>query len=161
MPKQAKGLDHHLCVPKTSMTFLAFSHPRDNNLTLSNRRGTKVTTLLNSWLFRSFQTTQVHRSQISCKNELLALPGPVIKVNCNKWSEILLESTPTKPIHSRTCCHKDEKVGQVRNKCSAVSTWPHPETQYDADDGKTLHIARLVFVGKRSWMRPLCKLLCK
>jgi len=152
MPKQAKGLDHHLCVPKTNITFLAFSHPRDNNLTLSNNRETRVTPLLNSRLFRSFQTIHVHKSQISCRNERLALPWPVIKVNCNKWSEILLESTPTKPIHSRTCCHNDAKVVHVRNKCSVVSTWPHPETQKVVDVGITPRFARLAFVGKRSWI---------
>ena len=77
MLRQSKGLDHHLCIPKTNMAFLAFNHPRDNNLTLSNRRGTKLTELLNKRLLRSFHITQEHNSQMSCMNERFALPTPV------------------------------------------------------------------------------------
>jgi len=77
MPKQAIGLDHHLCVPKTNMTFLALSHPNDNNLTLSSNLRTSITTLLNRRLLRSVHTTQVQRIHISCMKERLALPTPV------------------------------------------------------------------------------------
>jgi len=137
MPKQAKGIDHHLWVPKTNKTFLAFNQPNDNNLTLSSNRGIVVTTLLNRRLFRSFHTTQVQRSHISCKNEHLALPPPVICVNCTKWLEILWESTPTNPIHSRTYCHNEAKVEQDKKRCWAVSIWPQPETQEVASVGIT------------------------
>jgi len=91
-------------VPKTKVAFLAFNQPRDNILTLSNgqkkkktlsnKRGMGVTTLLNSRLFRSFHTTQTHKSHMSCIKERLALPPPVKGVNYNKWSEMLSVSAP-------------------------------------------------------------------
>jgi len=46
MSRQVKWLDHELVFPKTNVTFLAFSHPRDNATTLSNNLGMGVTKLL-------------------------------------------------------------------------------------------------------------------
>jgi len=71
-------------VPKIKLAFLAFNHPKDINLTLSNKRGMGVTTLLNRRLFRSFHTTHAHKSHMSCIKERLALPPRVKYVNCIK-----------------------------------------------------------------------------
>ncbi|KEH29417.1 transmembrane protein, putative [Medicago truncatula] len=51
--------------PKNKRDFLAFSHPRDNAITLSNNLGMELTELLNIRLFRSFYTTQAKRSHMS------------------------------------------------------------------------------------------------
>jgi len=158
MPKQAKWLDHHLWVPKTNVTFLAFSHAKDNNLILSSNLGTSVTKLLNNRLLRSFHIIQVHNSQIKCRNDRLAFPKPVRHVNCTKWLETLLESTSTNPIHSRNCSHNDAKDVHDRNKCSAISFMPHPATQRVASDCKIPLAVRFAFIGKRSLRRLQAKI---
>jgi len=150
MPRQVKGLDHHLWVPKINMAFLAFSHANDNNLILSSNLWTSVTTLLNSLLLCSFHNTQVQSNQINWRNELLALPTSVIKVNCVKWSEMLLEFAPTNPIHWRTCFHNGAKEVQDKNKWSVVSTWPHPDTQRVASVWIIPRAAKFALVGRRS-----------
>jgi len=107
---------------------------------------------LNNLLFLSFHITQAQDSQISCMNERLTLPPPVMYINCTKWSEILLQSTPTNPIHSRTCYHNDANTVHERKRCSAVSTLPQPETHKKSSAAIMPRIARLAFVGKRSRM---------
>lgn len=145
MPKQAKGLDHHLWVPKTNMAFLAVSHAKDKDLILSSNLCTSVITLLNRRLLRSFHKTQAQRSQINCKNEHLTLPTPAIWINCTKWSATVLVSAPRKPSQWRNCCHKGTQEEHDMNKWSADSTWPHPATKSAASVCKIPLAAKYFF----------------
>jgi len=169
MSRHWKGPDHHLWVPNTNVAFLAFSQPRDKYLTLSNNLGMRVTELLNNRLLRSFHNTQAQISQMSWIKERLALPPHVEWTNCKKWSNKMWESTPRKPIRSRTSSYKDAKVVHVKNKCCAVSSRSHPETHEEAWEEMTLLDIKFDLVGnlsrssrhtktktfKESWLCPI------
>lgn len=131
------------------MAFLAFSQPKDKLLTLSSKQGMGVITFLNKQLLRSFHTTQAQRSQMSCMKEHLALPPPVICVNCKKCAKISSESTPWKPIQARANWQIEPKVEHDKKRCLADSAKPQPATQDTISEERTPLASKLDLVGKR------------
>ena len=76
MPKHDKGLDHHMCSPKTKVAFLAFNHHKEWYFTLSKSCTKEHSFCWNNLAFFSFHKTQTVKSQINCKKDLLDFKPP-------------------------------------------------------------------------------------
>ena len=101
-------------------------------------------------MLRSVHKTQAQRSQISWRNDLRALLTPVEWTNWTKWPNKTLESTPIKPIQSRTRGHNEANEGQDNNKCCVDSIEPQPETHTATSEEMTPLVTRLDLVGNLS-----------
>jgi len=84
------------------------------------------------------------------RNECIAFPPPVAWINCIKWSEIILESTPEKPIQFCTNDNIDAKVVHDKNRCCAVFTEPQPETHRQSSEGMAPLDIKFDLVGNLS-----------
>jgi len=152
-PKHRIGSDHQLWVPYTNVEFLAFSHHKEWNFTLSKSYAIGVSTLLKILLLRSPHISHTQRSQISWRSDLRDFEAPVECINWKKWSSILRGSTPDTPIHDLMCCYNDPKTSQWRNKWDAVSACPQPDTHKSPSLGIMPRRWRLLLVGNLSFSR--------
>jgi hypothetical protein len=125
MPRQIKGLDHHVWVFIPRVTWCVFSHQSKWSLTLSNICWIVAIVALKTLLFPSVHIIEMQHSQTSCMNERRALTPPTEWINWRKWSCNETGSTDDTTIHDQTKPHKEAKTGQDRNKCWAISNPPH------------------------------------
>jgi hypothetical protein len=101
IPKQVKGLDHQQCILEARARLVVLNHRYENSFTLSNSWCTEFSEFWKTLRFLSFQTTQTHASQTSCRKDRRALGPPAEWVNWTKWSERLCTSAVEKPIQAR------------------------------------------------------------
>lgn len=125
----------------------ALSHWKDSNLTESAKLKESATCWWKTRLFRSFQIIQTQHNHIILRNKWAQRGSPVKWPKWSKWLRISMGGTKYKWSHCKTKNHARLKMSQVKNRWSAVSIEPQPDTHEE-------------FVVELSclWLKVYCKL---
>lgn len=125
---------------------LALIHIKEFNFTFSNKTEGVEPTCWKTWLFLSFNITYTEANQIIFKNKWVTLGNPAILINWCKWCLISPGLTEEIPNQCQTWYHIELKITQSRNKCLAVSGWPHPNRHATSADVRTLRRTKLSLI---------------
>jgi hypothetical protein len=107
--------------------------PKGVEFDLFNNLDMDISEFLNNRRFLLFQTTQTHKSQISCKKEHIARRPPKEWVNCRKLSEMFCRSTDQNQIQDWTNQRSKRAKGAGVNE--NMPNWLDPATVGHAEMG--------------------------